>query len=120
MKLSKLRLTKEASSRLRFLAGKAGLTPNLLCRMGFCMSLAEPGTPDPADYPEEEREFNRYTLLGEHDAFFIALLKERHRKDKSTDSLEDAFRAHMNRGVILLQRRLRDIDQIGDLLPRSQ
>jgi DNA sulfur modification protein DndE len=120
MKLSKLRLTKEASSRLRFLAGKVGLTPNLLCRMGFCMSLAEPGVPDPADYPEEEREFNRYTLLGEHDTLFIALLKERHKKDNSADTLEDAFRAHMNRGVILLQRRFRDIDQLGDLLARRQ
>lgn len=120
MKLSKLRLSKEASSRLRFLAGKAGLTPNLLCRMGFCMSLAEPGSPNPADYPEEEREFNRYTLLGEHDSLFIALLKERHRRDGTDDTLEDSFRAHMNRGVILLQRRLRDIDQIGDLVARNQ
>lgn len=66
MKLTKLRLTKEASSRLRFIAGKTGLTPNLLCRIGFCMSLDEPGVPTP-DCPEEEREFNRYTLLGEFD-----------------------------------------------------
>ena len=45
MKLTKLRVTKEASDRLRFLAGKTGLTPNLLCRIGFCLSLV--GTADP-------------------------------------------------------------------------
>jgi len=82
------------------------------------MSLAEPGSIDPADYPEEDREFNRYTLLGEYDALFIALLKERHRNDRSGHSLEDLFRAHMNRGIMLLQRRMRDIDQIGDLIGR--
>lgn len=119
MKLSKLKLTKESSSRVRFLAGKTGLTPNLLCRLGFCLSLAEPGIPSPDEYPEEDREFNRYTLLGEYDSLFIALLKERHHHDGADFAIEDAFRAHMNRGVLLLQRRLRDIGQLGDLIARS-
>jgi DNA sulfur modification protein DndE len=116
VKLSKLKFSKEASSRVRFLAGKTGLTPNLLCRLGFCMSLAEPGIPNPADYPEEDREFNRYTLLGEYDALFIALLKERHFSDGCEYAIEDAFRAHMNRGIIILQRRLKDIGQLADLV----
>ena len=81
MKLTKLRLSKDASNRLRFLAGRPGLTPNLLCRIGFCLSLAEPSLPNPDEYPEEEREFNRYTLLGEYDDFFVALLKERCQHD---------------------------------------
>jgi len=116
MKLSKLRLSRESSSRLRFLAGKTGLTPNLLCRIGFCLSLNEPAAPNPSDYPEEEREFNRYTLLGEYDALFMALLRERVKADKSKFRLEESFRAHMNRGVLLLQRRLKDIDHLGSLV----
>ena len=117
MKLSKLRLSNEASSRLRFLAGKTGLTPNLLCRMGFCLSLSEQSTPNPSDYPEEDREFNRYTLLGEYDPLFIALLRERLAADRNRYSAEEAFRAHMNRGVLLLQQRLKDIDHLGLLMP---
>ena len=93
MKLTKLKLTKEASNRLRFVAGKTGLTPNLLCRIGFCLSLAEPTLPNPQDYPEEEREFNRYTLLGEYDQLFVALLKERCRRDGvSLDMIADFVR----------------------------
>jgi DNA sulfur modification protein DndE len=84
------------------------------------MSLAEPGSLDPAEYPEEDREFNRYTLLGEHDALFVALLKERHRAEGGNLALEDLFRAHMNRGIMLLQRRMRDIDQIGDLVAKNR
>src|SRR5512146_2820188 len=101
MKLTKLRVTKEASSRLRFLAGKTGLTPNLLCRIGFCLSLAEPSIPNPSDYPEEEREFNRYTLLGEFDQLFVSLLRQRCYRDGMIDpeNLPAYFRAHVNRGV---------------------
>ncbi len=120
MKLTRLRLSKDASNRLRFLAGRTGLTPNLLCRIGFCLSLAEPFIPNPDAYPEEEREFNRYTLLGEYDALFIALLKERCREDDvPAERLPDYFRAHMNRGVLLLQQRTRSIADIALLIPAS-
>ena len=121
MKLTKLRLSKEASNRLRFVAGRTGLTPNLLCCIGFCLSLAEPSLPNPGDYSEEEREFNRYTLLGEYDALFVALLKERCRRDGVDFSqLPDYFRAHMNRGVILLQACVRSVSDVAALLPRSE
>ena len=122
MKLTKLRVTKEASSRLRFLAGKTGLTPNLLCRIGFCLSLAEPPIPNPGDYPEEEREFNRYTLLGDFDPLFVALLRQRCFRDGIEDpaALPLYFRAHINRGVTLLQQRTRSISEIANLAAKSK
>lgn len=99
-----------------FLAGKTGLTPNLLFRLGFCLSLNEPTVPNPGDYPEEDREFNRYTLLGEYDAMFIALLTE-HCIEQGVplDEMPDIFRAHLNRGAILLQNRVRSIVDVTTL-----
>lgn len=121
MKLTKLRLTTEASNRLRFVAGKTGLTPNLLCRLGFCLSLAESSIPNPEDYPEQDREFNRYTLLGEYDALFVALLVERCRRDGiETLKLADYFRAHMNRGIVLLQQRVKSIADLPQLVTAGQ
>lgn len=121
MRLTKLRLSKQASNMVRFLAGKTGLTPNLLCRIGFCLSLNEPRVPNVDEYPEEDREFNRYTLLGEHDALFVALLNERCKKDGIDPSLvEQHFKAHMNRGVMLLQVRVRSIGDIADLVTEVQ
>jgi DNA sulfur modification protein DndE len=117
MKLTKIRLTKDASNRLRFLAGRTGLTPNLLCRMGFCLSLEEPKAPNPEDFAEEEREFNRYTLLGEYDVLFVALLRQRlYQDDINTGRLEDHFRAHMNRGLSLLQQRVRSVADLASLV----
>jgi DNA sulfur modification protein DndE len=121
MKLSKIRLTKDASNRLRFLAGRTGLTPNLLCRMGFCLSLEEPKAPNPEEFPEEEREFNRYTLLGEYDALYVALLRQRLYQDSLNEAvLEDHFRAHMNRGISLLQQRVRSVADLASLVGPSQ
>ena len=73
--------------------------------------------PNPDDYSDEDREFNRYTLLGEYDPLFVALLKERCRQDSlEMGRLADYFRAHMNRGVILLQQRVRGISDIASLV----
>jgi DNA sulfur modification protein DndE len=120
MRFTKIRLTKDASNRLRFLAGKTGLTPNLLCRMGFCLSLEEPKVPNPNEFEEEEREFNRYTLLGEYDALYIALLQQRlHQDGIGTDDLEGYFRAHLNRGISLLQQRVRSVADLATLVPQS-
>jgi len=117
MKLSKIRLTKDASNRLRFLAGRTGLTPNLLCRMGFCLSLEEPKAPNPEEFPEEEREFNRYTLLGEYDILYIVLLRQRLFQDGiPAERLENHFRAHMNRGIVLLQQRVRGVADLASLV----
>ena len=117
MKLTKLSLTKDSSNRLRHLAGKTGLTPNLLCRLGFCLPLNEPTVPNPADYPEEDREFNRYTLLGEYDALFVALLRQRCQQQKlDVSELPDYFRAHINRGIALIQRRVKGLPDILNLV----
>lgn len=118
MKLAKLKLTRDTSNRVKLLAGRTGLTPNLLCRLGFCLSLNEPSVPNPDDYPEEDREFNRYTLLGEYDDFFIALLKQRCQHDAIDESrVADYFRAHVNRGISLLQIRVKSVADLPSLLP---
>lgn len=120
MKLTKLRLTKDSSNRLKYLACKTGLTPNLLCRLGFCLSLSEPSLPNPTDYPEEDREFNRYTLLGEYDALYVALLRQRcHQQKVEASELSDYFRAHVNRGIILLQRRVKGLPDLLSFIPET-
>jgi DNA sulfur modification protein DndE len=121
MRFTKIRLTKDASNRLRFLAGRTGLTPNLLCRMGFCLSLEETKIPNPSEFAEEEREFNRYTLLGEYDVLYIALLRQRlHQDALGTEDLEGYFRAHLNRGITLLQQRVRNIADIANLVSSAR
>ena len=120
-KWNRLRLSDEFTYRLRNLKGRSGLTPNLVCRIGFCLSLAEPRVPDPARYDENGQEFNRSTLLGNWDDLYEALLRERlatDRLDLEVDFLPQ-LRAHMNRGAGMACDRIRNISDVLALVPRK-
>ena len=123
MKLNRLRIGQEVSHRLSILKGRTRLTPNILCRIGFCLSLNDPTVPDPNDYPDDsQKEINRHTLTGQWDALFVALIKERcYRDDLPLDDegLADQFRAHVNRGVLLLYKRVRSLNDLIQLMPKG-
>jgi DNA sulfur modification protein DndE len=115
----KIQLDEESTQVLKTMKGRTGLTHQYLCRLGFCLSLGEPGQPDPARYDEQGVEFNRYTLTGEWDRLFLAYLREwLAREEPEVDADEAAwFRAHINRGLDLLQRRVRSLADVTDLVP---
>lgn len=118
MSFNRISVSKDATIRLRMLKGRTGLTPNILCRIAFCHSLKDPKIPDPAHYDSEGQEFNRFTLTGEWDSLFIALLKERlilDAIDPETD-LFPQFRAHLNRGLISTFNRVKDLGDLYILL----
>ena len=120
MLLNKIRLTNDSSERLKQLKGRTGLAPNILCRIGLCLSLADPAILDPDQSPEEDREFNRYTLLGEWDELYVALLRQRLAADGiPQDRISDYFRAHVNRGVFILSRFARDLTDVAALTARG-
>jgi len=120
---NRIYVSDEVDQRLRLLKTRTGLTPNLLCRLGFCLSLTEHIIPDPQLYAEgQAREFNRYTLTGQWDTFFFALLRERLVQDglnPETD-LEAYFKAHLSRGVMMLYQRLKNLEDLADLVVEAQ
>jgi DNA sulfur modification protein DndE len=121
MNLNKIILSTEASERLKQLKSRTGLTPNILSRIGLCLSLAEPAVPDPDLYPEEDREFNRYTLLGEWDDLYVALLKQRLMQDGlPLEESERQFRAHLHRGVESLAKLAKTLPDLLRLSARFQ
>lgn len=123
MQLNRLRVSEDVDQKLRQLKSKLGLTPNLICRLGFCLSLREPGIPDPSAYDEKSnREFNRYTLTGEWDSLFVALLKQRCSKDGliTLKDIDDQFRAHLNRGVLLIYQRVKHLNDLCRLTTEIQ
>ncbi len=119
MSFNRIRISKEATARLSMIKGRTGLTPNILCRIAFCLSLSEPSALPQIQYDEEGQEFNRHTLTGEFDSFFVALLKERMIKeglDTDKDLLMQ-FKGHLNRGVGMLFSRVKHIGDLYALLP---
>jgi len=118
---NRVQIGTQATNRLQMLKGQTEITPNYLCRIGLCYSLNEPRPPNPGEYNSDGQTFNRYTLLGEHDALYMALLKERllqEGKDPEED-LYDEFVAHLNRGVIRVFGNISDVTDFYDLVPNE-
>jgi len=119
--LKRIPFTETADQQLRTLKARTGMPANILCRLGFCLSLEEPGLPPqlPKGFPVG-REINRYTLLGEYDGLFIALLVIRMAQDKQPEShITEKFLDHMVRGVALIKMRITSCEALESLCPKS-
>lgn len=117
----KIQLDEASTQLLKTLKFRTGLTHQYSCRLAFCLSLSESGEVDPAAYNEKGLEFNRYTLTGEWDQLVVAYLKEwlAVAGDRANDHDADAwFRAHINRGLSLLVRRVKTLPDIAVLAAR--
>lgn len=118
MLAKKIQLDESSTQVLKTMKARTGLTHQYLCRLAFCLSLNEPGHPDPVSYDEQGLEFNRYTLTGEWDRLFVAYLREwLTLESPQTEAEESAwFRAHINRGLALLQRRVKTLADVAALV----
>jgi DNA sulfur modification protein DndE len=121
MKLASIRFCEDADHWLRHLKSRTRLPANLLCRIGFCLSLNDPMVPDPSEFPaDSKREIERHTLTGPYDVLLVALLRERCMRDRlptEGKEFEEQFRAHMNRGVFLLFHRVKSLSDLCNLVP---
>lgn len=122
MHYSKLKISLDATSKLRSLRQRTGLTPNLLCRIALMASLEEGPLGGTRAPDEDGSEFNAYTLTGEYGAMFAALLRwveegpsEAHLL--ADDELLARLRGHIHRGVGTLSVRAKSPADILRLVP---
>jgi DNA sulfur modification protein DndE len=124
--LQRIPFSVSIDAKMRTLRGRTGVTPNILARVGFCLSLEETGVPaDPFISEGEGRVINRGTLLGEHDAVYVALLRTWIGKNLDSHSIDQErfnalFVAHMNRGFELISSRIRTLSDLGNLLGKKK
>ncbi|MCI0604596.1 DNA sulfur modification protein DndE [bacterium] len=120
MRLNKLYVSREVTERLKILQARTGLTPNILCRIGFCLSLRESLPPNPEIYQQDGKEFNRFTLTGEYDELFVVLLKQSCVKYNLSyqRGINEQFRAHINRGVLILDKLAKNLHDLAILSTR--
>lgn len=116
MKSTRIKISGDITQKLRLLQSKTGLTPNILLRIGFSLSLRDHSLIDPSRYPEDGMELNRYTITGEFDNGFVALLNEwmvSNNKQRDNETTANYFRAHLNRGAILLSGRIKSLTDLA-------
>jgi DNA sulfur modification protein DndE len=122
LSLQRIPFSVSVDKKMRF--GGFGVTPNLLARLGYCLSLEEGVPPDPFESEGEGRVINRGTLLGENDAIYVALLRTwvgKYLPDESMDQerFNALFIAHMNRGFELIKSRMGSLSDLANLLGKT-
>jgi DNA sulfur modification protein DndE len=123
MRFNKLKISADATSKLRYMRQRTQVTPNLLCRMAVMLSLEEGPVSTPA--PDEQgQEFNAYTLTGEYNGLIAAMLRfveedEGGSGKLTNDELIDRLRAHIHRGVGTLAVRAKSTADLGRLAMAS-
>lgn len=121
MRFNKLKISADATSRLRSLRQRTGLTPNLLCRVAIMLSLEEGPVGGGASPDEEGQEFNAYTLTGDYNGLIGALLRFVEEVEAgadeplNNDELVKRLRFHIHRGVATLSVRAKSPADVARL-----
>lgn len=121
MRFNKLKISADATSRLRSLRQRTGLTPNLLCRAAIMLSLEEGPVGGGTTPDEGGQEFNAYTLTGDYNGLIGALLRfvEETELDLAApltnDQLVGRLRSHIHRGVATLAVRAKSPADVARL-----
>lgn len=107
MSIKQIRLSSQAKEQLIRLKTRTGIPQwNILCRWGFCLSLAEPTPPTPIEIPADSNvEMSWPVFGGEYHELYLALLKERCVLDglpTDPETLNRQFRLHLHRGISYL------------------
>jgi DNA sulfur modification protein DndE len=120
MSIKQIRLSSQAKDQLIRLKTKTGIQQwNVLCRWAFCLSLRQPTPPSLVDVPADSNvEMTWQVFGGEAQELYLALLKERCRRDGlggEDGVLASQFRLHLHRGIGYLASP-QTIRSVGDLV----
>lgn len=123
MHINKFRISASATGQVKVLAHRAGLTPNLICRMAMVSSFEAGPVTGSAEKSEEGLEFNAYTLFGDYQPIFIDMLRFvelRSGNVRCDDSeLLRKLSQHIDRGVRQLSVRIKSPADAAELIAGS-
>lgn len=115
---NKLKISKETSTQLDHLSSRLGLRRNIICRLGVGRSLAEKhSVKDLKPKSNVGYEFNKYTLTGDYDEMFRALIIQHEGKKLTNHQYFSKYlRNHIERGIELLYKEYERINSPIDFL----
>ncbi len=123
MVIENVRISQRAKDQLIKLKRTTGIPYwNVLCRWGFCLSLAEEGAPPETEIPLDSNvEMTWRVFGGRHADLYVALLKERLCRDGlplNSETVSQQFRLHLHRGISYLAdgSKIRRVDDLISLV----
>jgi len=113
---NRIKLSKKATDKLRFLKTKTGLTPNILSRIAIMLAIREGGDLSNAGVGNMEggQELNDTTLFGEH-IYLYDILINQYIYDKQLNlTVGETIVAMVEIGIFKMGH-IRELEQLCDL-----
>ena len=113
---NRIKLSKKATDKLRYLKTKTGLTPNILSRIAIMLAIKEGGNLSNAEVGDMEggQELNDTTLFGEH-IYLYDILINQYIEDKQLNlSVTETIVAMVEVGVFKMGH-IKQLEQLCDL-----
>ncbi len=113
---NRIKLSKKATAKLRFLKSKTGLTPNILSRIAIMLAIKEGSNLSNAGVGEMDggQELNDTTLFGEHIAIYDILISQYIYDKQITLNTTETIIAMVEIGVHKMGH-IRQIEQVCEL-----
>ncbi len=117
-KFETMRMSTRSQKNLGDMRTEMGLEPETLSRFAICLSLKERSIPNPDEYNQDGSVIVPHVLFGKNERVYEALLLNRLKHDKLDPGiyLNRMLRAHLNRGVISLRLRIRNLADFYNLV----
>ncbi len=120
MHISKFRISAAATGQVKVIAQRAGLTPNLICRMAMLVSFESGPVSGEDNESPEGQEFNAYTLFGDFQPIFVDLLRfveyDSNGGEVDDQVLLQRLRLHIDRGIRQLFVRIKSPADAAELI----
>lgn len=98
----RVRVSQWSRGRLRYLKSKTGLTPNILSRFAFVMSVRGLRRVRKSAADLDGQEFNSPTLFGEHQRLYELLLAKYVRETGDDRDVNLVIASHIENGLDLM------------------
>ena len=117
---SRLKISKKASEQLKYLSNRLNLKRNIVCRIAIGRSLAvKESVRNVRPKDSTGYEFIRYTLTGDYDNIFKALIIQHEGKKLTENEYYPKYlRNHIERGINLLYIEYKRINSPIEFLAR--
>jgi DNA sulfur modification protein DndE len=107
----RIRVSDRSRARLKFLKSKTGLTPNILSRFAFVLSVRDLRRVSQSAADLDGQEFNAPTLFGEHQRLYELLLSKYVQETGDDRDVNLVIASHIENGLHKMGhiRSLRDV-----------
>ena len=110
----RIRLSKQSTSRLAFLKSKTGLTPNILSRFAFVLSIRNLQRVTSISNDSEGQEFNTPTLFGEYQRMYELLLTKYIESTNDKREIGKIVSCHIENGLFKMNH-IRSLQDVASL-----